>query len=506
MAGLHRRQQADSNPPPMNAGTRVAAIVVGLAIGVILGWAFLRAVRVRSPNPRFLPTRYLQRKWRAWTSKNKEARGGKYNQAPLQDVEITTATESSPRSGDEAVDGETDAHDRVDRHTSVRSIMTLPAYRPTAAESEQILGREGERAGIDVVIEFPETAEEEEDRRADDAATMYQTRLARRAEAAEREDWRRRRQEARDRGDGAALEALRIERRAARQRAESGPDANLAAAASTTSFPASLVSLASVGVTRDRRVSSVSYADVGLARHDGSRLRSSSDAAESPLLDGAAPMGTGVSGDTTAAAGPGSRPASPFVLSSQYLPPFAPRPSAGRRHSSLHSLSSMMSSMDGSVQEEEEPDDGPHPPPPDYEEVTILDLRHSDDGRADGEDRERERTAAPDFPAPPYADPPAPPSDAASDEPPAGFTSAPTSAAAAAPSSRPQPPRAKRKGRDKRRGAPEPAEPAEQTEQPQPLPPSSLPSQSLPPRLPSIRVLPLPAIEITMPSSTSSPV
>ena len=44
--------------------------------------------------------------------------------------------------------------------------------------------------------------------------------------------------------------------------------------------------------SRDRRVSSVSYADLGLARHDGSRLRENSvDSDHRPLLESAAFMG-----------------------------------------------------------------------------------------------------------------------------------------------------------------------------------------------------------------------
>jgi hypothetical protein len=39
---------------------------------------------------------------------------------------------------------------------------------------------------------------------------------------------------------------------------------------------------------RDRRVSSVSYADLGVARHDGTRIRANSNESERPLLDSAA--------------------------------------------------------------------------------------------------------------------------------------------------------------------------------------------------------------------------
>ena len=229
------------------------------------------------------------------------------------------------------------------RHASLRSIATLPAYKPTAGDSEQILGREGERAGIDVVVDFPETAEEEESRRDDHMETLYQIRQARRTENAEREDRRRRRQEARDRGDTAALDAIRLESRVAREqraRAESAasnssllPSTAAAAAAaggmsagSSTSLPLSVLTIEhATRLERERRISSVSYADVGLARHDGTRVRASSDS-ERPLLDGAVPMGAG---------GAGSRSSSPFNPA-RVRPP---QPPYHRRNSSMNSLS-----------------------------------------------------------------------------------------------------------------------------------------------------------------------
>jgi hypothetical protein len=45
--------------------------------------------------------------------------------------------------------------------------------------------------------------------------------------------------------------------------------------------------------SRDRRVSSVSYADLGVARHDGTRIRANSNESERPLLDSAASIGGG---------------------------------------------------------------------------------------------------------------------------------------------------------------------------------------------------------------------
>jgi hypothetical protein len=144
--------------------------------------------------------------------------------------------------------------------------MTLPVYRPRAADTEQVLGREGDRDGIDVVVELP-TAEEEEALRDEEMNALYQIRLARRRQITEREERRRLRQEARDRNDSFALEQLRAEARAA-----------------TGSNNQEVDELRRThGMARDSRqkaVSSVSYRDVGVARHDGTRIRANSTESE----------------------------------------------------------------------------------------------------------------------------------------------------------------------------------------------------------------------------------
>ncbi|RKF76808.1 hypothetical protein GcM1_224037 [Golovinomyces cichoracearum] len=166
--------------------------------------------------------------------------------------------------------------DRADRAASFRSVITLPSYIQNARQNEQVLGREGERGGIDVVVEFPDTAEEEERRREDEMEALYQVRLARRRENEARER-RRARREARERGDsiisidtgedgisrdddtpGQTVEELRAEHgRIKRQ--------------------------------RQRAVSIVSYAEIGVARHDGTRLNSvSHEIEQTDLLDDAA--------------------------------------------------------------------------------------------------------------------------------------------------------------------------------------------------------------------------
>lgn len=179
----------------------------------------------------------------------------------------------------------------VDRNTSVRSVMTLPAYSVTARANEKIVAREGERAGVDTVVEYPEDDEEGEARREEEMASLYQIRVARReqtaarrAERDAREERRRLRREARARGDETALRELR---RASRRARHDSNSALLTSQATPEELMAEHQSR-----ERGRRVSSVNYAELGVARHDGSRVRGDSTSSDHrPLLDGAAGMG-----------------------------------------------------------------------------------------------------------------------------------------------------------------------------------------------------------------------
>ncbi|PSK50380.1 hypothetical protein B9Z65_324 [Elsinoe australis] len=165
----------------------------------------------------------------------------------------------------------------IDRNTSIRSIMTLPAYSAVPRENEGVLGVEGERAGMDTVVEYPEADEEEEERRDAEMESLYQIRLARRREAEARQERRRLRREARERGDFETLANLRHEsRRAAREREQNGSEALI---------------LEHELRPRSRRVSAVSYGDLGVARHDGSRVRAGSFESDQPLLDASGAFG-----------------------------------------------------------------------------------------------------------------------------------------------------------------------------------------------------------------------
>ena len=232
----------------------------------------------------------------------------------IQDQETSCAvTNTSTRESTTHSLAQMPPTDGVNRNTSIRSIMTLPPYNPTPHAHERLIAREGERAGVDTVIEFPETAEEEEERREQDMESLYQIRQTRRQEINERSDRRRERQEAREAGDWARLEQLRLQSEA-RARARAGSSAS--AGSSTSSLPIAAANASSMiadhharNSSRDRRVSSVSYAELGLARHDGSRLRADSvESDHRPLLDSAASMG----GDQRNA--PSSRRSSLFHL------------------------------------------------------------------------------------------------------------------------------------------------------------------------------------------------
>jgi hypothetical protein len=152
------------------------------------------------------------------------------------------------------------------------------------------------------VIEYPESETEVEARREEEMGALFAIRQARRREAEAREERRRERREARERGDVVRLTQLEEESRlraqarsdaaSAASAAASIANGNTSSQADSAFLIAELASIREAGV-RSRRVSSVSYADLGLARHDGSRIRADSvESDHHPLLDSAASMGS----------------------------------------------------------------------------------------------------------------------------------------------------------------------------------------------------------------------
>ena len=192
----------------------------------------------------------------------RDLRKGKYKQA--SGFESSTRNLEIPANFDAAV-SETQRNNRsasgqINRESSVRSILTLPAYRHNPDDNEQVLGREGERDGVDIVVDYP-TPEEQEAMREEEMAALYEVRLARQQQVAERAEQRRLREEARLRGDSVALRELRAQER-------------------STSRSSVVNGLREAHEQakerRQRAVSSVSYHDLGVARHDGTRIRANS--------------------------------------------------------------------------------------------------------------------------------------------------------------------------------------------------------------------------------------
>ncbi len=169
----------------------------------------------------------------------------------------------------------------VDRHASVRSVMTLPAYRAEPSNNEQVLGRAGDRDGVDVIVDLP-TQEHEEALRDEEMEALYQIRNVRRQQIVAREQRRVEREEARARNDAAALAAIRERSRLARDEV----------AASNEAISELRQDAGRAQDRRLRSVSTVSYGDLGVARHDGSRVRAgSNDSERMGLLAEAASIG-----------------------------------------------------------------------------------------------------------------------------------------------------------------------------------------------------------------------
>jgi len=260
----------------------VEQIIVGVILGVIallVAIVSIRQLRIKHSNPKYVPTPLLKKLWKKWEPRSQRYSLPEDNEhlEPITSTRQTGVRRSgappssftpAARNAVEAANNSASGAAGVDRNTSVRSVMTLPAYNPSASQNEQVLAREGERGGIDVVIEFPETVDEEEQQREAEMEALYQVRLARRRENEEREERRRLRREARERGDIVALREI-TERQRTASATSAGPTIEELRAEHDR-----------IKRERQRAVSSVSYADLGIARHDGTRLRANSHESE----------------------------------------------------------------------------------------------------------------------------------------------------------------------------------------------------------------------------------
>ncbi|KAI1264801.1 hypothetical protein F5Y18DRAFT_67809 [Xylariaceae sp. FL1019] len=299
------------------------------------------------------------------------------NLEPLSNATTSTATNSRGLGTASTTENNRNSTATVDRNTSVRSIMTLPKYNYNVNEGEQVLGREGDRDGLDVIVDHP-TDEQHEALRDEEMETMYQIRHTRRQQNAEREERRRLTSAARARGDVLALEELRA-RRIAEQETN---DAALNELRETQT---------DVRSRRQRAVSSVSYGDLGVARHDGSRLRANSTESERVgLLSDAA----SIAQSTRSPSAQSNRRVSDAgsLAASSYR-----RSPSAQSHSRMRSESSVMSldengevepvsgattprlgsfhTRAGSSPEIVTEADLGDMPPPDYEDVSLDDVR-----------------------------------------------------------------------------------------------------------------------------------
>lgn len=237
-------------------GSVIGAIVIGVVVAIIVVVVLVLFIRRRR---KFKKTKYERAQGNDTsevansrginaTATSRTGRAGRANGPPPASSNRNNAAASGT----------------VDRNTSVRSVMTLPPYRLDAAQNEQVIGREGERDGIDVIVDLP-TEEEVEALRDEEMESMYQIRLARRQLIEEQQQRRVERQEARSRGDVAALADIRSRTRAANN---------------STVIDDLRREMERAKENRNLSVSSVSYADVGLARHDGTRIRANSTESE----------------------------------------------------------------------------------------------------------------------------------------------------------------------------------------------------------------------------------
>ncbi|KAK6349217.1 hypothetical protein TWF730_009969 [Orbilia blumenaviensis] len=252
----NNRNGLNMNSTQTGIVTTIVAII-GVVILGFLSYVILKSIRLRYKDPKYLPGSYLKKKWKNWDVMGYQAAGGSNsgssrnpNQARINRVARSRANVEANRA--------------LDRQNSVRSVITLPPYREMAEmDLERTIGREGERGGLDTIVQLPETADEEEDRREERMQAMYELRLQRRAQRAAREA----------RSASGSVTTL-------------GNDGN-GGTGSSVSLTAMDMEAGGSGRTaseltaailndRTRRLSEVSYGDVGYARHDGSRVRSTS--------------------------------------------------------------------------------------------------------------------------------------------------------------------------------------------------------------------------------------
>ncbi|KZZ87975.1 hypothetical protein AAP_05241 [Ascosphaera apis ARSEF 7405] len=300
-AGLTRRARRAADDGQLNTRTIATIIVLAVLVVIIItSVAAIACLRKRRRGKQSASTprsrkphrfAFLRRRTYGHVEDSREPDTGQdmATVQPARGSQLRTGNGQGTTTNQGTTQGSNgqDATD-VNRQESVRSIMTLPSYSVAPKATERVIAREGERAGMDMVVEFPETAEEEEARREEEMESLYQIRVARRQENAEREARRQARREARDANDQSRLRQLNRESRRRRN--------NNSAENINGGMNARSAMLIAQHRSRDRetRVAEVTYGDLGNVRADGSRIRprgrshransSASDADSRPLL------------------------------------------------------------------------------------------------------------------------------------------------------------------------------------------------------------------------------
>ena len=212
---------------------------------------------------------------------------------------------------------------------------------------------------MDVVVDY-QTEQDLEALRETEMDALYQLRAARRQQVQEREELRRQRREAQQRQDYAALSDIRSRARAA---SNSNNDA----------VEELRRDIDQAKENRQRSASSVSYAELGVARHDGTRLRASSQESERMgLLADAADMGNAPRSGANSPMPQQLRSASPVISVDGDFP--SPGLSRTQDRSSAASRLSYPGGRAGSSPELVESDLGVEAmPPPEYENVSLDD-------------------------------------------------------------------------------------------------------------------------------------
>lgn len=207
---------------------------------------------------------------RSHDGQGRPLRLGRAPPGPGRNAELGRGLQADqPSSSPRAANRPPAAAANVPRNASIRSVMTLPPYRPMASSNEEVLGCEGDRDVIDTVIDL-HTAEDDEALREQEMDMLYQMRVTRRQHLAERDE-------------------LRRQRSRARRQNEMG--ARSRAASNNKELDHLRMEVGRIHETRQRSVSSVSYAHLGVAHHDGSRVRTNSSESERMgLLSDAASM------------------------------------------------------------------------------------------------------------------------------------------------------------------------------------------------------------------------